>query len=113
LYFLERLLGHMPELSSSPFNSSALDYKKQDQIPPEQPSPIRSVYKTEEELRHLAASVARGEQITLPGYLAFEFDKRLSENDKLILHAYRSADAASRAGETITPAAQWLLDNHY
>ena len=103
----------MPELSSSPSNSSIADRKTSDQIPPEQPSPIRALYKSEDELRELAASVARGEELDLPGYQAFEFDQRLSENGKLILHAYRSSDAASRAGETITPAAQWLLDNHY
>ncbi|MCL7997188.1 protein ndvB [Brucella sp. 21LCYQ03] len=103
----------MPELSSSPSNSSIVDRKTSDQIPPEQPSPIRALYKSEDELRELAASVARGDVLALPGYQSFEFDQRLSENGKLILHAYRSSDAASRAGETITPAAQWLLDNHY
>ncbi|MFC0244887.1 GH36-type glycosyl hydrolase domain-containing protein [Falsochrobactrum ovis] len=103
----------MPELSSSPSNSSFVDHKTSDHIPPEQPSPIRSHYKSEDELRELAAAVARGEVISLPGYQAFEFDNRLSENGKFILHVYRAADAASRAGETITPAAQWLLDNHY
>ncbi len=82
-------------------------------IPPEQPAPLRAVYKTEDELAALASAVARGEDIPLPGYLKFAFDQRLSENGKLILHAYRSSDAAARAGETITPAAQWLLDNHY
>lgn len=82
-------------------------------LPPEQPAPIRALYKTEDELHALASAVARGEDIPLPGYLAFPYDQRLSENGKLILHAYRSSDAASRAGETITPAAQWLLDNHY
>ena len=61
----------------------------------------------------MAAAVARGEDVALPGYLPMEFDQRLSENGKLILHAYRASDAASRSGETITPAAQWLLDNHY
>ncbi|WP_433849042.1 GH36-type glycosyl hydrolase domain-containing protein [Brucella pseudogrignonensis] len=103
----------MPELSSSPSNSSIVDRKTSDQIPPEQPSPIRALYKSDDELRELAASVARGDELPLPGYQSFEFDERLSENGKLILHAYRSSDAASRAGETITPAAQWLLDNHY
>lgn len=103
----------MPELSSSLSNSSATERKTSDQIPPEQPSPIRAPYKSEEELRELAASVARGDNLELPGYQPFVFDQRLSENGKLILHAYRASDAASRAGETITPAAQWLLDNHY
>jgi len=44
----------MPELSSSPSNSSIADRKTSDQIPPEQPSPIRALYKTEDELRELA-----------------------------------------------------------
>ncbi|WP_266065117.1 hypothetical protein, partial [Brucella intermedia] len=119
----------MPELSSSlskststenksPMQQPSMEPKSSErdasgQIPPEQPSPIRALYKTEEELGALAAAVARGEDIPLPGYIAFPFDQRLSENGKLILHAYRASDAASRAGETITPAAQWLLDNHY
>ncbi len=56
----------MPELSSSPSNSSIADRKTSDQIPPEQPSPIRALYKTEDELRELAASVARGDELALP-----------------------------------------------
>ncbi len=119
----------MPELSSSnsspnsngnksskppsPAQPQAAGHSAAVSLPPEQPSPIRAHYKTEEELGVLAAAVARGEDIPLPDYLPFAFDQRLSENGKLILHAYRSSDAASRNGETITPAAQWLLDNHY
>ncbi|QFR26038.1 hypothetical protein FZX15_12175 [Brucella suis bv. 1] len=49
----------MPELSSSLSNSST-EHKTSEQIPPEQPSPIRAHYKTEEELSVLAAAVARG-----------------------------------------------------
>ncbi len=77
------------------------------------PSPVRAHYKTPEELSAIAASIARGEAIKLPEYEPDEYIKRLNENGHLILHAYRSSDAASRAGDTITPAAQWLLDNHY
>ncbi|PYE89348.1 GH36-type glycosyl hydrolase domain-containing protein [Phyllobacterium leguminum] len=79
----------------------------------ELPIPIRASYKTPEDLEKLAASVARGENIRLPEYEPFTFDQRLSEDARLILHVYRTSDVASRAGETITPAAQWLLDNHY
>ncbi len=110
----------MPELSSSnsspnsngnksskppsPAQPQAAGHSAAVSLPPEQPSPIRAHYKTEEELGVLAAAVARGEDIPLPDYLPFAFDQRLSENGKLILHAYRSSDAASRNGETITPA---------
>ncbi|MFC4624727.1 GH36-type glycosyl hydrolase domain-containing protein [Daeguia caeni] len=114
----------MPELSSSLSSSKEKSVLKKSgqkknapdgvlQIPAELPVPIRAPYQSEQELYELAATVARGEDLPLPAYLAFPFDKRLSENGKLILHAYRAADAASRQGETITPAAQWLLDNHY
>ncbi len=106
----------MPEASSSPSRSAPQTPSQRqapDQIPPAQPAPIRADYKTEEELQALAAAVGRGDDLPLPDYTAFAFDKRLSENGKLILHAYRASDAASRNGETITPAAQWLLDNHY
>ncbi|NKB78494.1 hypothetical protein HED49_02585 [Ochrobactrum daejeonense] len=41
------------------------------QLPPEQPAPIRAPYQTEEELGALAAAVARGEDIPLPGYIPF------------------------------------------
>ncbi|WP_374829064.1 GH36-type glycosyl hydrolase domain-containing protein [Paenochrobactrum pullorum] len=101
----------MPKLSSS--LSSMFSSNDQMILPPEQPAPVRLNYKTPEELQQIAASVARGEALALSGYEQFAFDKRLSENAKFILHAYRSSDAAARAGETITPAAQWLLDNHY
>src|SRR5690606_36443460 len=101
----------MPKLSSS--LSSMISSNGQIMLPPTQPAPVRYHYKTPEELQQIAASVARGDAVALPGYEQFAFDKRLSENAKFILHAYRSSDAASRAGETITPAAQWLLDNHY
>jgi cyclic beta-1,2-glucan synthetase len=101
----------MPALSSSvsSFFSSKLDEK----FLAELPIPIRAPYKTPEELETLAAAVARGENIRLPEYEPFDFTSRLSENARLILHVYRTSDVAARAGETITPAAQWLLDNHY
>lgn len=75
--------------------------------------PIRAQYKSEDELRQLAVEMAKGSLVKLPQYTAFDFRKRLSENTKIILHVFRSSDAAARNNDTITPAAQWLLDNHY
>ena len=37
----------------------------------------------------------------------------MRENAAKILDVYRSTNAAQARGETITPAAQWLLDNNY
>lgn len=80
---------------------------------PDTTFPIRASYKSEDELRQLAHNMAVGETIALPEYVDFDFGKRLSENAKIILHAFRATDAAARNNDTITPAAQWLLDNHY
>lgn len=80
---------------------------------PDTAFPIRSTFKSEEELQQLAHEMAEGKKIVLPEYTPFDFRERLTENSKLILHTFRSTDAAARNNETITPAAQWLLDNHY
>ncbi|MBX8799741.1 protein ndvB, partial [Ochrobactrum sp. MR28] len=93
--------------------SSLFSRPAADRLLPVLPLPIRGHYKTPEELQLLAAALARNEAVRLPDYEVFDFNKRLAENAGLILHAYRSSDAASRNGETITPAAQWLLDNYY
>ncbi|MCO4317017.1 protein ndvB [Phyllobacterium sp. 21LDTY02-6] len=78
-----------------------------------QPNPIRAHYKSIDDLRVLGGMVAKGENVHLPDYEPLTFEQRTVENAKLILHVYRSSDAAARKGETITPAAQWLLDNYY
>ncbi len=101
----------MPALSFS--LSSLFSRPVTDRLLPVLPLPIRGHYKTPEELQALAGALARNEAVRLPDYEKFDFNKRLAENAGLILHAYRSSDAASRNGETITPAAQWLLDNYY
>ena len=38
---------------------------------------------------------------------------RLRDNERVLLEAYRSIAAAVDAGRTITPAAEWLLDNFH
>lgn len=101
----------MPALSFS--LSSLFSRPVTDRLLPVLPLPVRGHYKTPEELQLLASALARNEAVRLPDYEKFDFNKRLAENAGLILHAYRSSDAASRNGETITPAAQWLLDNYY
>lgn len=80
---------------------------------PDTAFPIRATFKSEDELQQLAHEMAEGKKITLPEFTPFDFSHRLTENSKLILHAFRATDAAVRNNETITPAAQWLLDNHY
>ncbi|EJF91207.1 GH36-type glycosyl hydrolase domain-containing protein [Bartonella tamiae] len=80
---------------------------------PKASPPICAQLKSQDELRQLGHEMASVQGVDLPEYVIFDFAKRLKENAKLILHAFRATDAAARNNETITPAAQWLLDNHY
>ncbi len=75
--------------------------------------PIRSGFLPEERLRRLGESLARGEASDFYGLTPFDFHSRNRENAERILEVYRETNAAQLRGETITPAAQWLLDNNY
>ncbi|MGL4197047.1 MAG: hypothetical protein ACRCSX_04685, partial [Allorhizobium sp.] len=74
---------------------------------------IRSAYFTIEELRESAASLGLNGVDELPGLMDFDFFARHKENEREILRVYRATAADVEAGATITPAAEWLLDNHY
>ncbi|BBL52826.1 protein ndvB [Bartonella quintana] len=77
-------------------------------------SPLRSTYKSQDELYELGHNIASGEEILIPEYeKSKSFHKRLNENAKLILCAFHRSDIAARNDETIAPAAQWLIDNYY
>ena len=75
--------------------------------------PIRSQYLSEDRLRALGESLARGDVSDLAGLEPFDFQKRNRDSAKKILEVYRLTNAAQARGETVTPAAQWLLDNNY
>ncbi|MBZ9675101.1 GH36-type glycosyl hydrolase domain-containing protein [Mesorhizobium sp. ES1-1] len=75
--------------------------------------PIRSNFLPEERLRALGESLAKGDLTDLFGLTPFDFQARIRDSAKKILEVYRSTNAAQARGETITPAAQWLLDNNY
>ena len=74
---------------------------------------IRAAYMTAEELAACGAAVASGNIPALPELKPFEFFARNRENEREILKVYRSTAADVENGATITPAAEWLLDNHY
>ncbi|WP_311273129.1 MULTISPECIES: GH36-type glycosyl hydrolase domain-containing protein [unclassified Rhizobium] len=74
---------------------------------------IRSVYFTIEELRDIGAELSRSGADSLPGFMEFDFFARHRENEKEILRVYRTTAVDAENGATITPAAEWLLDNHY
>lgn len=75
--------------------------------------PIRAAYLSEDRLRALGESLARGDVRELHGLQSLDFKKRILENGRKIREVYRSINAAQGKGEAITPAAQWLLDNNY
>lgn len=75
--------------------------------------PIRSNFLPEDRLRTLGVSLAKGDLADLFGLTPFDFQARIRDSAKKILEVYRSTNAAQARGETITPAAQWLLDNNY
>ncbi|MBB3594617.1 cyclic beta-1,2-glucan synthetase [Rhizobium sp. BK529] len=74
---------------------------------------IRSTYLSNEDIRAVGESVACRTVSELPGFAPFDFFARHRENEKEILRVYRTTAADVEAGGTITPAAEWLLDNHY
>ncbi|TIX37057.1 MAG: hypothetical protein E5V36_24400, partial [Mesorhizobium sp.] len=75
--------------------------------------PIRSNFLPEDRLRALGAALANGDAKDLFGLTPFDFQARIRDSARKILDVYRSTNAAQARGETITPAAQWLLDNNY
>jgi cyclic beta-1,2-glucan synthetase len=74
---------------------------------------IRSTYFSNEELRAAGATLARDGASGLPSYNPFDFHQRHRENEGEIFRVYKITAADVEAGATITPAAEWLLDNHY
>ena len=82
-------------------------------LPADAELPIRSTFLPEEKLRKLGESLAKGEIEFFYGLDTFDFQQRNRENATKILEVYRLTNDAQARGEVITPAAQWLLDNHY
>lgn len=76
-------------------------------------APIRSAFWHDADLRKLGSSLARGAMDVGNGLTAHDIGKRAAENARRILGVVRTTSAAAQAGEAITPAANWLLDNHY
>jgi len=74
---------------------------------------IRSTYFNIDALRECGEKLGREGASGLPGIMEFDFFKRHRENEKEIFRVYRTTAADVDAGASITPAAEWLLDNYY
>ena len=66
-----------------------------------------------ERLEEHARSLAQAQPITRKAGLSRTLDSRLRNNEKTLLAAYRSIAKAVDEGRSITPAAEWVLDNYH
>ena len=74
---------------------------------------IRSELFSIERLEQHAQSLATSQSVHAALTSGKSLVVRLRDNERVLLAAYRSIAAAVDAGRTITPAAEWLLDNFH
>ncbi|MGA3156756.1 MAG: glucoamylase family protein, partial [Steroidobacteraceae bacterium] len=74
---------------------------------------IRGELFSVERLEQHATSLAAAQAITLRPMVRRSLAGRLRDNEAVLLAAYRSIARAAAANQSITPAAEWLLDNYH
>ena len=80
----------------------------------QKPEPlIRSELFGIERLEQHAESLAAAQRITASPESGRRLDRRLKDNRRALLNAYRGVEKAVRDERHITPADEWLLDNFY
>ncbi|MFC5384398.1 GH36-type glycosyl hydrolase domain-containing protein [Aquamicrobium segne] len=82
-------------------------------VPLEEEPPIRAQFFQEDRLHLLGQQMARGDIQSVEGFAGLDFQSRIRDSATRVLEVYRSTNTAQAKGETVTPAAQWLLDNNY
>jgi cyclic beta-1,2-glucan synthetase len=75
--------------------------------------PIRGPLFSLERLEEHAQSLAAAQTVTRDSRIGRSLMPRLLENERVMLRAYNAITAAVRESRTITPAAEWLIDNHH
>ena len=66
-----------------------------------------------ERLEEHATSLARAQAVAVRPPARRSLNARLSDNERVLLAAYRSIGAAAALDHAITPAAEWLIDNYH
>ena len=66
-----------------------------------------------ERLEEHATSLAQAQAVTVKPPARRSLNARLSDNEKVLLAAYRTIGAAAALDHAITPAAEWLIDNYH
>ncbi|RLQ87121.1 GH36-type glycosyl hydrolase domain-containing protein [Notoacmeibacter ruber] len=74
---------------------------------------IRDRFLSDDELRAAGERLASGTETSLQAFRPFDFRHRERENERVIETCYEATAVAARDGYTISPAAEWLLDNHH
>jgi cyclic beta-1,2-glucan synthetase len=74
---------------------------------------VRAELFSSERLEQHAASLAAAQQVTRRRSARRSLVSRLKDNESALLAAYRAIGAAVGEGRSITPAAEWLLDNYH
>ncbi len=76
-------------------------------------NPIREELFSAERLEAHARSLAATQTATIRGSAGRSLARRLTDNEAVLLGAYRHTVSAVEAGGAITPAAEWLVDNYH
>src|SRR3984957_6323555 len=74
---------------------------------------LRAELFSSERLEQHAASLAAAQQVTRRRWARRSLNARLKDNESVLLAAYRAIGVAVGEGKSITPAAEWLLDNYH
>ncbi|MFX8343312.1 hypothetical protein ABTL58_19605, partial [Acinetobacter baumannii] len=77
------------------------------------PAPIREELFSLERLENHARSLAAAQPVAPGPRSGRPLTRRLADNQQRLVGAYQTLSAAAAAGEEVTPAAQWLLDNFH
>ena len=75
--------------------------------------PIRAELFSVERLEQHGESLAVAQRVAPMPQLGLPLDRRLRENTRVLSDTYRTIVQAVHARKTITPAAEWLLDNFH
>jgi cyclic beta-1,2-glucan synthetase len=74
---------------------------------------LRAELFSSERLEEHAASLAAAQQVTKKRSARRSLNARLKDNESVLLAAYRTIGSAVGEGRSITPAAEWLIDNYH
>jgi cyclic beta-1,2-glucan synthetase len=80
---------------------------------PDGEEPIRAELFGIERLEQHAESLAAAQRVASRPTRGRSLARRLRDNGRVLLAAYRAIGAALREGRAITPAAEWLIDNFH